>query len=980
MSSLWVEATDSTTNRVYYYNKDTKQTQWTRPADMEEAKTDAADECSSNWAESTDSKSGRRYYYNRVTKKTTWQQPKCLQLASPAHSRNASVINVVHSPGVPTLASFATIHATAVSPPHSTHGSPRGGPPPLPASTTATASQPLPPQTPSSPPPSVWAEAKDPSTGRSYWYNRDTKETSWVNPTPSAAQMTVNPLSSAAPAPASVAGTMTSAAQQSYRYATHATLTAETLQTMQGMRGGPQADEAKQQQQQTPPLPSLPQGGGGVERRDLHSLLDLDDDGHSSDDAQDSAATSPTGSRYNTLSPSDAATLTTQHVRERLEADGSADSTPLHFSKHRKGWFKRTFHVGTAFSSERLMEFKKSMIKKSLLKENRHLDTLAVQLFKNVMSYMGDRKSSKGCKDHCQKLLRLCLSAPTGIRDEVYVQLMKQTTKNPKKESERRGWELLTQCLSFFPPSKMIVDTVRDYIEKAIVKEAGAVAIAPPTLASVKRLTRDQHTVLTLATLALSYLPLVQQQGPRLNVPCEFELHALVDFTPIYLTVYTVHDGHSHSLPVDAFTRVKDVVQAMSQRFGLGSGHELTALYEGQGNDPAIFSQHPPPPTAQPPTPPAELPPCDTRFFTARKLNEERLCDDELRVLDVVSAWENPPLVEEMSGEEVGDEGYNSAFVKREDKVYKKKGKEVTKMGLDEMLQEKLALEKGGHNVLKLNRLVWKVRLVVRITEPALSHDKEAVRFLFYQLHRDCVIERYPVVDKDVTTLAALFLQVQHGNCNADRWTAKRLQELATTFIPWSYIPSTTQAGGGGGGQAESFYASILSKWSKLASFSAYEAMLSYIDYAQASVYYGEQSFLVEQRQFAEHPNILQLAVTCEGVLFLHPGMHLEKELLEAEGGGGGKGGGKEVVRDVDKERERRERDKKESRMKQLEHFPYTDLVTWGNSDEKFILVIGNLIQQRKLILKTKEGKTINALIHEYVKRKVQQRERANSK
>ena len=63
--------------------------------------------------------------------------------------------------------------------------------------------------------------------------------------------------------------------------------------------------------------------------------------------------------------------------------------------------------------------------------------------------------------------------------------------------------------------------------------------------------------MLTLAYLALTYLPLVQQQGPRLNIPCDFELSALVEFTPMYLTVYTCHDGQSHSLKVDAFTRVK---------------------------------------------------------------------------------------------------------------------------------------------------------------------------------------------------------------------------------------------------------------------------------------------------------------------------------------------------------------------------------------------------------------------------------------
>jgi len=33
-----------------------------------------------------------------------------------------------------------------------------------------------------------------------------------------------------------------------------------------------------------------------------------------------------------------------------------------------------------------------------------------------------------------------------------------------------------------------------------------------------------------------------------------------------------------------------------------------------------------------------------------------------------------------------------------------------------------------------------------------------------------------------------------------------------------------------------------------------------------------------------------------------------------------------------------------------LENYAFTDIVTWGHSDEKFILVVGNLVQQRKLI------------------------------
>ena len=83
--------------------------------------------------------------------------------------------------------------------------------------------------------------------------------------------------------------------------------------------------------------------------------------------------------------------------------------------------------------------------------------------------------------------------------------------------------------------------------------------------------------------------------------------------------------------------------------------------------------------------------------------------------------------------------------------------------------------------------------------------------------------------------------------------------------------------------------------------------MLSYLDYCQANPYYGCQSFLVEQRQFQEHPNILWLSITCDGVLFLHPGAHLEREILESESARQGEAS---PARRTEK---RREKEKKEA-------------------------------------------------------------------
>ncbi|XP_047985920.1 rho GTPase-activating protein 39 isoform X2 [Leguminivora glycinivorella] len=91
----------------------------------------------------------------------------------------------------------------------------------------------------------------------------------------------------------------------------------------------------------------------------------------------------------------------------------------------------------------------------------------ATDLFRLVQIYMGDRKARPGMtlNSVAQDLLHATF-ANEKLRDELYVQLCRQTTENPLRDSLLRGWELLAVCLAFVPPSPAFQPALTNYVNR----------------------------------------------------------------------------------------------------------------------------------------------------------------------------------------------------------------------------------------------------------------------------------------------------------------------------------------------------------------------------------------------------------------------------------------------------------------------------------------------------------------------------------
>ncbi|GIY64508.1 rho GTPase-activating protein 39 [Caerostris extrusa] len=131
-------------------------------------------------------------------------------------------------------------------------------------------------------------------------------------------------------------------------------------------------------------------------------------------------------------------------------------------NRHTKGIFRKKF------SLQDMLSWSKDPIRKPMITTtDKSLKRDACEVFKLIQTYMLDHKAKNG-----QTYEAVVLDIATrgwskpALRDELYIQICRQTTENPKRESLVLGWELMAVCLTFFPPSIKFQPYLEGYIKK----------------------------------------------------------------------------------------------------------------------------------------------------------------------------------------------------------------------------------------------------------------------------------------------------------------------------------------------------------------------------------------------------------------------------------------------------------------------------------------------------------------------------------
>lgn len=218
------------------------------------------------------------------------------------------------------------------------------------------------------------------------------------------------------------------------------------------------------------------------------------------------------------------------------------------------------------FTFEDMLCFQKDPIPTSLLKINSDLVTRATKLFQTILKYMGvdssDRVTPTSLDESIElvgKLYKHTLKR-SELRDELFVQISKQTRNNPDRQYLIKSWELMYLCASSMPPSKEIGAYLSEYVHNV----ACGVNIDPD--------------IQLLAQNTLNALKSSIKAGPRQIIPGREEIEALLTGKRLTTIVFFL-DETFEEITYDMSTTVADAVEELAGIIKL-SAYSSFSLFE----------------------------------------------------------------------------------------------------------------------------------------------------------------------------------------------------------------------------------------------------------------------------------------------------------------------------------------------------------------------------------------------------------------
>lgn len=246
----------------------------------------------------------------------------------------------------------------------------------------------------------------------------------------------------------------------------------------------------------------------------------------------------------------------------------------------------------------KLMSYQSKIIDSSLLDLPSKFKSLAKQIFKYILQYSEDRKTKFSKSTQLTKLLNILLDENNFcfLQDEIYLQIMKQLSNNPNKNSIYHLLNLLSIISSLIPPSSNILLSILNFLYiKSLLNNESNEELA----------NKCKYIFLRISKIF--------EVGARKNHPMEIEIMCIESNKQYMYPIFFLTGEHA-LINCESYTTIKEVKEIIMDRFKININrfHNLGLFFIVKISK-------------------------DKGFITS----EEGYIEDKNKIMDVLAKWDN---------------------------------------------------------------------------------------------------------------------------------------------------------------------------------------------------------------------------------------------------------------------------------------------------------------------------------------------------